>query len=133
MSMIRKVQDFFSTHQETSENHRDTQLRSHYYKTTTKKALAAVQDMINQIPGYTITSVSEERGEVSVNISKPQKAFMVITVISVRPFETAIDFSVTSDRLLPTSFGFSKKVIIHLYEKLDSTTQPIGTGIHSDK
>ena len=133
MSMIRNVQDFFSTHQETSENHRDPQLRSHYYKSTPKKALATVQDIIKQIPGYTITSVSEDRGEISVNITKPQKAFMVITVISIRPFETAVDFSVTTDRLLPASFGLSKKVIISLYKRLDNTNELIGTGINSDK
>jgi hypothetical protein len=55
----------------------------------------------------------------------------VITVISVRPFETAIDFSVTTDtKVLPFDFGFSRRVIIDLYSQIDKRLPYIGSGMH---
>lgn len=128
MSTMNKIKDFFSTHQETRENHYNPDLKSHYYKTTNKKALQTVKELIEQTPGMTVTSVSEERGEMSVNIDRPRKAFLIVTVISVRPFETAVDLTVTTNTVLPTDFGYSKKVISDLYKKLDQKETFVGTG-----
>lgn len=128
MSTMNKIKDFFSTHQETRENHYNPDLKSHYYKTTNKKALQSVKELIEQTPGMTVTSVSEDRGEMSVNIDRPRKAFLIVTVISVRPFETAVDLTVTTNTVLPTDFGYSKKVISDLYKKLDQKETFVGTG-----
>lgn len=46
---------------------------------------------------------------------------MVVTVVTVRPFETAIDFNVSTETPLPFDFGFSRKVIVELYERLDKS------------
>ncbi|OAS88823.1 MULTISPECIES: cytosolic protein [Metabacillus] len=128
MSFINKLKDFFSTHQETRENHYNPDLKSHYYKTTYKNALQSVNSLIEQIPGMTVTSISEERGEMSVTIDKPRKGFLIVTVISVRPYETAVDFTATTNTFLPTDFGFSKKIILQLYKKLDEKETLVGTG-----
>ncbi|MEK5441568.1 cytosolic protein [Fredinandcohnia sp. FSL W7-1320] len=121
------LQTFFSNHSETRDKHSDEQLRSHYYKTTNKKAIDAVKKVINHLDGYHINSVSEERGEISISIKKGRKAFVVATVVSVRPFETAIDFAVTTETLLlPIDFGYSKKVIMNLYQRLDKELPLIG-------
>lgn len=128
MSFVNKLKDFFSTHQETRENHHNPDLKSHYYKTTNKKALQSIREMIEQTPGMTVTSVSEERGEMSVNIDKPRKGFLIVTVISVRPFETAVDFTATTNTVLPTDFGYSRKLIMDLYKKLDQKETYVGTG-----
>jgi hypothetical protein len=128
MSFVNKLKDIFSTHQETRENHHNPELKSHYYKTTNKKALQSVKELIDQTPGMTVTSVSEERGEMSVNIDRPRKAFLIVTVISVRPFETAVDFTATTTTVLPTDFGYSKKLITELYKKLDQKESFVGTG-----
>jgi hypothetical protein len=128
MSFFAKLKDFFSTHQETGEKHRNPDLKSHYYKTTNKNALQTVKSIIEETPGMTVTSISEERGEMSVNIDRPRKAFLIITVISVRPYETAIDFTSSTNTALPTDFGFSKKLILQLYKKLDGKLTFVGTG-----
>lgn len=128
MSVFAKLKDFFSTHQETGEKHRNPDLKSHYYKTTNKNALQTVKTMIEETPGMTVTSISEERGEMSVNIDRHRKAFLIVTVISVRPYETAIDFTASTNTALPTDFGFSKKVILELYKKLDQKLTLVGTG-----
>ncbi|WP_078545171.1 cytosolic protein [Litchfieldia alkalitelluris] len=113
-----KFKSFFTNHNETRDEHQDPALRSHYYKTTQKKALEAVQELFGSMNGYKVTSVSEERGELSI---KSKKAFIVVTIISVRPFETSVDFSVTTESgFIPIDFGYSKKEINNLYNKLDS-------------
>lgn len=129
MSIMQKVKQVFSTHAETMDSHPDEQLRSRYYKTSTKNALKAVEDVIRGLKGYTVTSVSPERGEMSVNIAGSKKAFVVVTVITIRPFETAIDFSVTTETPLPSDFGFSRKVILELYNQLDKQLVFIGSGL----
>jgi hypothetical protein len=53
-------------------------------------------------------------------------------VISVRPLETAVDFSVTTETtLLPFDFGRSRNVIIDLYRKLDQRLPYIGSGLNA--
>ncbi|MFT4415130.1 cytosolic protein [Fredinandcohnia humi] len=128
MGFMQKIQVLFSNHSETRDKHTDEFLRSHYYKTTNKKAIEAVKNVIEGLDGFHITSISEERGEMSVSVKKGKKAFLVITIISVRPFETAIDFAVTTESaLVPIDFGFSRKLIIQLYEKLDKVLPFVGT------
>ncbi|MTH52889.1 cytosolic protein [Bacillus mangrovi] len=133
MSLLKKVQAFFSAHTETAEQHSNPDLRSRYYKATVKKAMDAVQAAASSRGGCAVTSVSEERGEISVHIQKPKSALLVATVISVRPFETAIDFSVSTDTPLPTDFGYSRKVILEYYKKLDSELKFVGAGLNSGK
>jgi hypothetical protein len=127
MSFFSKVKDFFSTHQETREKHDNPDLKSHYYKTTNKNALQAVKSVIEETPGMVVTSISEERGEISVTIDRPRKAFLIVTVISVRPYETAVDFTASTNTVLPTDFGFSRKLILQLYKKLDKKLTFVGT------
>lgn len=131
MSVWKKLKYALTNHCETSEHHEDAQLRSRYYKTTAANAIKAIKELIASSNGYELLSVSEERGEFSVATRGGKKAFIVITVISVRPFETAIDFSVTTDtKILPFDFGFSRRVIIDLYSQIDKRLPYIGSGMH---
>jgi hypothetical protein len=130
MGVSQKLQDIFSNHSETSDKHRDELLKSHYYKTTNKKAIEAVKEVFETTDGFSIGSISEERGEMSVYYKKGgKKAFIIVTIISVRPFETAIDFAVTTETgFLPMDFGFSKKLILEIYKKMDSALPFLGAG-----
>ncbi|WP_078379449.1 cytosolic protein [Sutcliffiella halmapala] len=134
MGAIQKLKTILSTHTETRENHFDEELRSHYYKVTNKNAIKALQEMFQKLNGYTVKSISEEHGEIAVHVNKGKKAFMVVTVISVRPFETAIDFSVTTDTaILPFDFGYSRKLILQTYKELNKTLTYIGSGLNSER
>ncbi|WP_243291227.1 cytosolic protein [Bacillus sp. FJAT-47783] len=119
MKVSQKIQSVFSTQQETREHHEDPQLKSKYYKVNKKSALETIQLILNELDGYHISSISEEHGEISVDIQMKKKAFMVISVVTVRPFETAIDLTVTTETLWPLDFGFSKAIIVELYNRLD--------------
>lgn len=134
MGAIQKLKNLLSTHTETRENHMDAALRSHYYKVSNKNAMKALQEMFQKMDGFTVKSVSEEHGELAVQVNKGKKAFMVVTVISVRPFETAIDFSVTTDTsILPTDFGFSRKLVLHMYQELNKSLNYTGSGLNSER
>ncbi|QHZ48011.1 MULTISPECIES: hypothetical protein [unclassified Bacillus (in: firmicutes)] len=119
MSVLQKIQGFFSTHAETSDRHPVDELKSRYYKATAKQALEAVLDTLEGLDGCTVISVSEERGEVNAEAKKPRKSFVVATVVSVRPFETAVDFNVSTETFLPTDFGSSRGMVSTFYKELD--------------
>ncbi|AVM24973.1 cytosolic protein [Bacillus pumilus] len=119
MTLGQKFKRFMSNHTETSDEHPVSELKSHYYKSTNAQALQAVEAILSRNDSYQVTSVSAERGEISANIRMQKKAFLVATVISIRPFETAVDFNVTTETALPTDFGHSQKVVLSLYDELD--------------
>ena len=119
MSFAKKLSRFFYNQAETSEKHWDKDLETHYYKTTKDKGLRKLEEIIKGSPNYKINSISLEHGEISFRVIKGKKAFVIVTVIMVRPYQTAIDFTVTSESSLPFDFGKSSKFIKHFYEKLD--------------
>ncbi|MEV9502881.1 cytosolic protein [Bacillus safensis] len=119
MILRRKFKRFMSNHTETSDEHPVSELKSHYYKSTNAQVFQAVEAILSRNDSYQVTSVSAERGEISANIRLPKKAFLVATVISIRPFETAVDFNVTTETALPTDFGYSQKTVLSLYDELD--------------
>ncbi|MFS0654615.1 cytosolic protein [Bacillus sp. 179-C3.3 HS] len=119
MTLGQKLKRYMSNHTETSDHHPVSELKSRYYKSTNSHVFQAVEAVLSQNERYQVTSVSAERGEISANIRKPKKAFLVATIISIRPFETAVDFNVTTETALPTDFGYSQKNVLVLYEELD--------------
>ncbi|GLH64673.1 hypothetical protein PG301_25120 [Parageobacillus sp. G301] len=132
MSVWKKLKYALTNHCETRENHEDEQLRSRYYKATNNTVIQAVKELFTSSPDYELLSVSEERGEFSATTRRGKKVFIVVTVISVRPLETAVDFSVTTETtFLPLDFGRSRQVIIDLYRKLDQRLPYIGSGMNA--
>ncbi|MEH7651941.1 cytosolic protein [Bacillus safensis] len=119
MTLGQKFKRFMSNHTETSDEHPVSELKSHYYKSTNAQVFQAVEAMLSRNDSYQVTSVLAERGEISANIRLPKKAFLVATIISIRPFETAVDFNVTTETALPTDFGNSQKTVLSLYDELD--------------
>lgn len=119
MSFSQKVASFFSNRAETSDQHFDERLKTRYYKTTKDKGLASLENYFKHSERFEINSISAEHGEISVNVKKGKKAFIVATVIMVRPFQTAIDFTVMSESLIPIDFGYSRKLIVQLYEQIN--------------
>jgi hypothetical protein len=129
MNIVAKMKEFFTTQAETADTHKIEQLRTRYYKTNTQNALKVVEEILRGISGCKITSVSPERGEISAAITGKKTVLLVATVITIRPFETAVDFMVFTETAMPTDFGFSKRSVIELYEKLDKQLVFIGTGL----
>ncbi|WP_174614012.1 cytosolic protein [Virgibacillus ihumii] len=119
MAFRQTVGKFLGNHAETNENHLDVSLQTHYYKTTKDRALTVLRNFFEKNEKFRINAVSNERGEVSASIIKGKKAFIVGTVIMVRPHQTVVDFSVTTESAFPFDFGYSTKVIHRLYDHMD--------------
>ncbi|RKQ29916.1 cytosolic protein [Oceanobacillus halophilus] len=119
MSIGNKITKYFSNHAETSENHWDKPLQTHYYKAMKDKVFQTLENLFTTKQEFQINSTSEERGEMSVSVKKGKKAFIVVTVIMVSPNRTAVDFSVTTESVIPMDFGYSSKLINRLYEDLN--------------
>ncbi|MFG6148305.1 cytosolic protein [Halobacillus sp. B23F22_1] len=111
------ISKYFSNHSETSEDHRDASLQTRYYKAKRDEIFSAVEEMFPS-PSEKV-AVSKERGELTIKYKGKRKAFVVATIIMVRPFQTAVDFSVTTDSGGPIDFGFSRSLIVDSYDKLD--------------
>lgn len=128
------IKDFFSNRTETGEKHRTETLRTRYYKANKSKAMKNVKDIIEADPRIRLLDYLEDHGEITAEIIKPKKAFMVVSVITVFPFRTAIDFTITTNTmLLPMDWGFSKKEVFALYKKLDQRLEFAGVGLSGGK
>ncbi|WP_042223261.1 hypothetical protein [Oceanobacillus manasiensis] len=125
MGVRNTIGKYLSNHAETKENHWDESLNTHYYKTTKDKGLRTLEDIVKNSPSYEINAVSAEHGEISMYVKKGKKAFVVATVIMVRPYYTAVDFSVTTESLLPFDLGYSSKLIKTLYSEMNKHLQLI--------
>jgi hypothetical protein len=110
---------YFSNHQETMDKHWDPMLKTRYYKITKEEGFNFLNKMVESSPEYKMNAISKEHGEISFHIQKGKKTFIVATVIMVRPYQTAIDFSATSESVIPYDFGYSRRVISQLYDRLN--------------
>ncbi|WP_335872690.1 cytosolic protein [Bacillus sp. 2205SS5-2] len=112
----------FSQECETSDSNLDKELRTKYYKSSFDKAFAAVEELF-AAKEYTIQSISKDHGEILVG--KKGKLFIVATVLTVRPFETAVDFKVTSEKMILTgAYPKLKSEVLALYNGLNQKLKP---------
>ncbi|HET7616414.1 MAG TPA: cytosolic protein [Bacillales bacterium] len=126
MSVKSKMSQLFSGHIETAEHHEDSTLQTHYYKTTKDRLMKELTRIFNEKNHFEIVAESAERGEITVNVRGRKLYYLVASVIMVRPFRTAVDFTVTAKRGM--DFGFGRKVIDSLYRSIGQSFEYIGTG-----
>jgi len=119
MSLVQKLKKYFSNHAETRDHHEDPDLQTRYYKTTKDQALMIIENYITNSQIYELNSISKTHGEISILKKKGKKLFIIASIIMVKPYETAIDFSVTSESFFPFDFGYSTKSIQELYDQMN--------------
>ena len=123
------IKEFFSNRSETGERHQIEALKTHYFKATKEQAFTEAKSILQKHYKGEIVTNSPERGEFVFQVKGPKKALIVVTVVTVRAYKTAVDFSVSSETPLPVDFGFSKKVIETIYSDMKKKLTLIGTGI----
>ncbi|TLS39153.1 cytosolic protein [Pseudalkalibacillus caeni] len=123
------IKSLLTNRAETSENHPEEKLKTHYFKVPKDRAMKQCAETLLKNGNCELLSESPERGEMVFKLTKPKKALIVVTVISVQAFRTAIDFSVSTETPLPVDFGFSRKFITNTYDELKKQLPYIGTGI----
>ncbi len=105
---------------ETSDKHSDNTLKTHYYKANFNQLFQSVEKMFREDADCRITTVSKEHGEIAVEVSNPFPCFLIITIVSVKPMEAAVDFTISSEKF--SLFGIYpglKKRINSYYGKLN--------------
>ncbi|WP_088103786.1 DUF1499 domain-containing protein [Halalkalibacter urbisdiaboli] len=128
MGFKENLMMFFSARAESTEKHFLDELKTRYYKTSKDKAIQAVEEILNQ-DGLKVKRIETDLGEVIATSTSGKKVLVIATVITVKPFRTAVDFSCSVETMLPSDFGFSRKKVIALYEKLDKELPYIGSGL----
>jgi hypothetical protein len=105
---------------QTSDQQRDEELKTHYYKGNTNQLFETIEQIIRQDADSRITTVSKERGEIAVEITKPIPCFMVVTIVSNKPLETAVDFTISTEKTFPFgAYPVLRKRVISFYERID--------------
>lgn len=118
----------FNKQLETKDRHSDDQLKTHYYKANFNQLFQSVEKLFREDADCRITTVSKEHGEIAVEVNKPLPCFLIVTVVSVKPLETAVDFNISSEQFsLTGSYPVLRKRIISYYDKLNQLHTFVGT------
>ncbi|MGG3915760.1 cytosolic protein [Bacillus sp. es.034] len=125
MSGIRTLLKRFQSECETSDQHEDKELQSRYYKSMHQGAFNAVLGLFSSSE-YDVISQSKDRGEITVRKNGTPQLFIVATVITVRPLETAVDFKVSADKgKIFGTYTVLKAQINHYYHQLDGELKKV--------
>ncbi|OXS60673.1 hypothetical protein [Rossellomorea vietnamensis] len=125
MSGIRTLLKRFQSECETSDQHEDKELQSRYYKSMHQGAFNAVLGLFSSSE-YEVISQSKDRGEITVRKNGTPQLFIVATVITVRPLETAVDFKVSADKgKIFGTYTVLKAQISHYYHQLDGELKKV--------
>lgn len=127
--MFRKLQNLMENHAETSEQHLDERLRTHYFKANKAEVMKVIKQILDEDTNFRELGFSEERGEATLEVRQPKTAFIVITAVTVRPNHTAVDLNVSTETALPFNFGNNQRLISSIYETLKQRLPFIGTSM----
>ncbi|NHC40857.1 hypothetical protein G6549_12830 [Bacillus sp. MM2020_1] len=117
----------FKKQLETSDQIKDDSLKTHYYKAKYNQLFATVEKLFHEDSDCLVTTVSKEHGEIAVEVSKPIPCFLIVTIVAVKPMETAVDFNISSEKLsLLGTYPNLKKRIISYYERINQLHTFIG-------
>jgi hypothetical protein len=97
----------FENHVESRDSHPDPKLKTRYFKASKNNIIDRCREWIEHTQGLELLEVSVERGELAAKVNGKRKGLLVLTVITVRPFQTAIDLSFTVDKGLNRGYGQS--------------------------
>jgi hypothetical protein len=129
MSFLKSITGRFEKFSGTSENNRDERLRTRYYKSNFNQMFQSIEDLLKADPSARITSVSKEHGEISAELSGRLPSFLTATVITTKPYETAVDLHISTEKFSLAGVNPAlKQELVKIYEKLDKTHTFIGSG-----
>ena len=117
----------FKKHIETSDQNADDSLKTHYYKATFNQLFQSVEKLFHEEADCQVTTVSKEHGEIAVEISKPISCFLIVTIVSVKPLETSVDFNISSEKFsILGIYPDLKKRINSYYERIGQLHNIVG-------
>ena len=134
MSLFKSIRGRYEKFSGTSENNWDEQLKTRYYKTNFNQMFQTVEDLLKADPSLKITSVSKEHGEISAELKGKLPAFLTATVVTTKPFETAVDLHISTDKFSLAGINPAlRRELEKIYEKLNATHTFIGSGKYGNQ
>jgi hypothetical protein len=127
MAMLGNLFIRFKKQIETSDKIRDDSLKTHYYKAKFNQLFDSVEKLFHEDADCRVTTVSKDHGEIAVEISKPIPCFLIVTIVSVKPMETAVDFNISSEKFsLIGTYPALKNRINSYYERINQIHTFVG-------
>jgi len=127
MAMLGNLFIRFKKQIETSDRVADDSLKTHYYKAKYNQVFDSVEKLFHEDADCQVTTVSRERGEIAVEVNKPIRCFLIVTVVAVKPIEIAVDFNISSEGFsLMGSYPALKKRINSYYERINQLHTFVG-------
>ncbi|MEH7074788.1 hypothetical protein [Neobacillus drentensis] len=127
MAMLGGLFTRFKKQIETSDRITDDSLKTHYYKAKYNQVFESVEKLFHEDADCQVTTVSKERGEIAVEINKPIRCFLIVTIVAVKPLEIAVDFNISSEGFsLLGSYPALKKRINSYYERINQLHTFVG-------
>jgi hypothetical protein len=127
MAMLGNLFIRFKKQIETSDKIADDSLKTHYYKAKFNQLFDSVEKLFHEDADCRVTTVSKDHGEIAVEISKPLPCFLIVTIVSVKPMETAVDFNISSEKFsLIGTYPALKNRINSYYERINQIHTFVG-------
>lgn len=134
MSIFQQLANRYKKQCETHENHSDPELATRYYRTNTSQMLQSVEEMFNGDRNARIISLSKEHGEIAAEIKKDKTFFAIITVVTVKPFETAVDINMSTEQSSISGIQpLLKREVLSIYDQLNKKHDFLGMAKNADK
>lgn len=115
--------NWFSRTVETDENHMSKELRTHYYKANYKICKEAIMKLMNE-QKFTLRHGNDEYQEL---LFSKHNFEIIVTVTTINPIESAIDFKVNSGYKI--GMHRPKNLVVEFYRFLDKNLTFKGIGL----
>lgn len=116
------ISDFFSNDLQTSDNHKNPDLVTHYYKCDYRKIEEAVLTVAKKLE-FEVKEINEEYKEIRIE-KRAQE--LIINLFTISYFEQAVDFKVNTSYIL--ALGRGVKTVKNFYQELDRLVTVIKKG-----
>lgn len=116
------ISEFFSNDLQTSDNHKNPDLVTHYYKSDYRKIEEAVITVAKKL-GFIVEEVNQDYKEIRVTKRNQE---LIINIFTISYFEQAVDFKVNTSYILACGRGV--KLVKNFYQELDRLSTVIRKG-----
>ncbi|MCJ8008271.1 hypothetical protein ACFFF5_11585 [Lederbergia wuyishanensis] len=123
MSVARILTGLWKNSTETSDRAKDPQLKTRYYKVSKRVLLEKIQYIIsNKLPGWNLTHLDAERGELLIEKKGMRRNQIVVTVLQVEPLRCSVDIVSAYEGV--GDLGLSYFTVLKFYEALNKEVPP---------
>ncbi|MCR2823830.1 hypothetical protein [Lederbergia panacisoli] len=123
MSIARILTGLWRNSTETSDRAKDPKLKTRYYKVNKRVLLEKITFVVNnKLPGWKLTHLDAERGEMLIERKTMRQNQMVVTVLQVEPLRCSVDIVSAYEGL--GDLGLSYFTVLKFFDVLNKEVPP---------